>query len=125
RLTDRAQGRALAFELIWRVAVNVGLGPHLHGVPQRAGLVDAFEPRHAVKGRRDEDDDELGTALALGRCAPLVGDASAPEQRLLHRPAITDPVYVAPQLAEVESAFGLHRRGFLLARASGATATRR
>ena len=77
-----AHGRhrdALALELGGRVAVDVRRGPHLERVPQRAGLVDALEPRHAVERLGDEHDHELGSTLALGRRAALVGDAGAAE----------------------------------------------
>ena len=103
---DRGSVVALALELGRRVAVDVGRRAHLEGVPQRAGLVDALEPRHPLVRRGDEDHDELGAALALGRRAPLVGHARAAEQRDLDRPAIADAVQVALQLAPVRRRAG-------------------
>ena len=68
-----AATRALALELGRRVAVHVGLGAHLGGVPERARLVDALQPRHAVEVLAHEHDDELRAALAL-----MAGAAAGP-----------------------------------------------
>ena len=68
---------ALALELGWRVAVHVGRRAHLVGVPQRAGLVDALEPRDAVEVLGNQFDDVLDPALALGG-APWRSSTRAP-----------------------------------------------
>ena len=77
---------ALALELGRGVYVAVRRGAHLIGAPQRAGDVDALEPRHAVEVLGAEQDHVLGATLALGRGAAHVGHPRATEQRALDPP---------------------------------------
>ena len=96
------QALALALELERRVAVHVGVVAHLGRVPQRAALVDALEPRHAVEPLRHEDDDVLGPALALRRRAERVVGARPAQHRQRQRPAIAHARDVTGQLTLVE-----------------------
>ena len=97
------QADALALELVRRVAVDVGPGAHLQGVPQRACLIDPFEPGHAVVGRRHQDHDEFRPALSLLGRAALVGQPRSSEQRSVERPAVTEPIQVSAQLATIDT----------------------
>jgi len=76
--------------------VDFGGGAHLEPIPQRAGLIDALEPRHPVVGRRDEHDDELRAPLPLRRRPLLVGDLGAGEDRVLELPPILDSSQIPP-----------------------------
>ena len=82
--------------------MDVGRGAHLVGIPQRAGDVDALEPRHAVEVLGDEHHHVLGAALALRGGPADVGHPRAAEQRALDRPPVRDPPHVALELAVVE-----------------------
>src|SRR3954452_23755134 len=92
----------LALELRGRVAVDVGALAHLRAVPQRTALVDPLQPGHAVEGEGDEEDDPLGSPLALGRGAPRVGDPGAADERALERPAIADATQGPVELPPVQ-----------------------
>src|SRR3954470_9444854 len=59
RGADRADRRALAFDLRGRVAVHVDAALHRAGVPEVAGCGGALEPGHPVEGLRDQDDQVL------------------------------------------------------------------
>ena len=82
--------------------MHVGVVAHLGRVPQRAALIDALEPRHAVEALGDEDDDVLGAALALRRRAARVVGARPAEQRARQRPAVAHARDVPGQLTLVE-----------------------
>src|SRR5690349_7566365 len=109
-MADGAKRDDLALELVRRVAVHVSRVAHLGGVPQAAGLVDALEPRHTVEELRDEDDHELGPALALRPAAEVFVDARPSEQRPLEGPATAHPLDVAVELAPVDG-FGGNDHG--------------
>src|SRR3954454_17413315 len=116
RAADGREDADLAAELVGRVAVHVGRVAHLGGVPQAAGLVDALGPRHAGEELRDEHDDELRPALALGAEPALVVHAGAAEQRPLERPPVRDALDVAVQLPPVH-AFGDRDHGAIVTHA--------
>jgi hypothetical protein len=61
-----------------------------------------LQPRHAVEGLGDEDDDVLRTALALWERALQIGDPSATQERSRELPAVTDAAQVPLELATVE-----------------------
>jgi hypothetical protein len=108
RIPHPRERDALALELVRRVAMDVRRLAHLEPVPQRTGVVDALEPRHALERVRDEDHDELGAALALRRRPVLVGDACAAEHGGVDLPAVADALQVALELAPVHGRGHLH-----------------
>ena len=108
RVPDARERDPLSLELVGRVAVDVRGCAHLEAVPQRAGVVHALEPRHALERVRDQDHDELGAALALRRRALLVRDPGASEHRDVDRPSVIDARQVPLQLAPVDGGGHLH-----------------
>ena len=82
--------------------MHIGGRAHLVGVPQRAGDVDALEPRHPVEVLGDEHDHVLGAALTLRSGAAQIGDARAGQQRAIERPPVRNPAHVTLELAVIE-----------------------
>jgi hypothetical protein len=124
-LADDAHPRHPPLELARRVAVHIGAGAHLLGVPEAAGLVDALQPRHAPEGLGHEHDDVLLPALALHPGAADVRDAGAAEQRALQRPAAAHAVDVALELTAVEGVAGGRHRAWVSRRTRRRCAARR